>query len=234
MTGHDRKYPETAGKDRKCSVSIYTNHHSSDTKFLSTFIATYQSFTTPGRLLEKLLQRYDAKGRIEDKRVTPIQLRVCVVLKYWIANQCADFDASLIQDLQTFLITQLPRDQHNELSKQLTNLLSTNLEELSVKKKAHTVNPFSSLQVQVRFECFAPPKCALRAPPVKPSKIGFGDFPEAIKPGNNPPPNCTKSCLHNTYDDHVKARSLKNRPKTEEWFRPKRGTQPPLTNPGFL
>ncbi len=44
--------------------------------------------------------RYDSKGKVEEKRVQAIQLRVCVVLKYWIENQCADFDDTLIKVIE--------------------------------------------------------------------------------------------------------------------------------------
>eukprot|EP00026_Physarum_polycephalum_P001130 Phypoly_transcript_01131.p1 GENE.Phypoly_transcript_01131~~Phypoly_transcript_01131.p1 ORF type:complete len:1170 (+),score=184.24 Phypoly_transcript_01131:39-3548(+) len=122
-----------------------------DIKFVSTFIATYQSFTTPWKVLEKLMQRYTAKGKIDEKRVPPIQLRVCVVLKYWIENQCADFDSTLIKALNTFFSETLPKDGHNELAKQLSKQLATKVEELSVKKKAMTADPFSALQVQEKM-----------------------------------------------------------------------------------
>lgn len=38
-------------------VEKLTNEEALDNKFLKTFITTYQSFTTPSKLLEKLIQR---------------------------------------------------------------------------------------------------------------------------------------------------------------------------------
>ncbi len=59
-----------------------------DNRFLKTFVTTYQSFTTPAKLFEKLLQRYNVRrDRVDAGRVKAIQLRVCVVLKYWVENQ---------------------------------------------------------------------------------------------------------------------------------------------------
>jgi hypothetical protein len=47
-----------------------------DSNFLHTFITTYQSFTTPHKLFEKLLQRYHIpEGRVEDKNKEAIRLR---------------------------------------------------------------------------------------------------------------------------------------------------------------
>jgi hypothetical protein len=43
---------------------------------LHTFITTYQSFTTPHKLFEKLLQRYHVpEGRVEEKMKEAIRLR---------------------------------------------------------------------------------------------------------------------------------------------------------------
>jgi len=95
------------------------------------------------------MQRYHVKkGKVDDKRITGIQLRVCVVLKYWIENQAADFDNELIRKLNDFLVNTLPKDSHGELSKQLQKQLAAKVEDLSVKRKATLVDPFTSLQVQ--------------------------------------------------------------------------------------
>jgi hypothetical protein len=83
---------------------------------MQTFITTYQSFTTPYKLLEKLKQRYfyhivfflisryNAPEKIDKdpKVIRQIQLRVSIVLKYWVENQFKELDDDLITDLSDF------------------------------------------------------------------------------------------------------------------------------------
>jgi hypothetical protein len=55
---------------------------------MKTFITTYQSFTTPSKLLEKLIQRYDAPAnKVPKDKSLQIRQRVSVVIKYWVENQ---------------------------------------------------------------------------------------------------------------------------------------------------
>ena len=56
-----------------------------------TFIRTYQAFTSPWKLFNKLMQRYDVPfGQLSS--TSTIQLRVGITLKYWIENSFTDFD----------------------------------------------------------------------------------------------------------------------------------------------
>jgi hypothetical protein len=71
--------------------------------FLKTFLLTYQSFTTPTILFEKLHQRYHVPRRrigqdlvfqeFEKLRLK-IQLRVCNVLQQWTKKYVSDFVGS--------------------------------------------------------------------------------------------------------------------------------------------
>lgn len=74
-----------------------------DNKFLKTFIITYQSFTTPWLLFEKLKQRYQVPGVVPEKVRNLIQLRVTIVLKHWAETQIDDFDDTILLKLQEFL-----------------------------------------------------------------------------------------------------------------------------------
>jgi hypothetical protein len=49
--------------------------------------------------------------------------------------------------LNDFFAEALPKDGHVELAKQLSKQLASKVEEISVKKKAMTADPFSTLQV---------------------------------------------------------------------------------------
>ena len=64
-------------------IQTLTSHHDYDLNFLKTFIYTYQSFTTPTQLFHKFTRRFDVPDH-EKQHAEAIQLRVCVVLKYWI------------------------------------------------------------------------------------------------------------------------------------------------------
>lgn len=75
----------------------------------------------------------------------------------------------MVQALNAFFSDSLPRDGHTELAKQLTKQLATKVEELSVKKKAMTADPFSALQVNL-------PPLPSSLPPPSPSpprKLGL-------------------------------------------------------------
>ena len=75
-----------------------------DNSLMKTVIYTYRSFTSPEQLLAKLIRRFQVPPHIGNKDALAIQLRVCVVLKYWIQNQFHDFDTPLIDEVNRFLV----------------------------------------------------------------------------------------------------------------------------------
>lgn len=70
-----------------------------DTSFVQTFVSTYQSFTTPAELFNKLMERYDVPSGMDVKLRQQIRLRVAIVVKHWVENQFADFDQTIITRL---------------------------------------------------------------------------------------------------------------------------------------
>jgi len=94
--------------------------------FLKTFITTYRSFTTPWKLFQKLLERYDIPvDRFTDlKRASQIRLRVSVVVKYWVDTQFHDFDEDLIHHLEQFCM-KLYNDGQTDMAKRLQELISS-------------------------------------------------------------------------------------------------------------
>eukprot|EP01117_Protostelium_nocturnum_P007328 TRINITY_DN2622_c0_g1_i1.p1 TRINITY_DN2622_c0_g1~~TRINITY_DN2622_c0_g1_i1.p1 ORF type:complete len:1183 (-),score=324.64 TRINITY_DN2622_c0_g1_i1:2249-5797(-) len=102
----------------------FLTYESTEQNFLKTFIITYQSFTTPYTLLEKLEQRYRGPPKdcppIDNQMLLKIKMRVCVVLKIWIELQFDDFDPQLSRKLQLFISDVIGKDpQMGEMAKRL-------------------------------------------------------------------------------------------------------------------
>ncbi|ELR16435.1 nucleotide exchange factor RasGEF, putative, partial [Acanthamoeba castellanii str. Neff] len=109
-------------------IESLTSVENYDSNFLHTFITTYQSFTTPHKLFEKLLQRYHVpEGRVEEKMKEAIRLRVSVVLKYWVATQFSDLDEDMIAKVYNFVDNTLKNDGYEELAAMLKKEITTKL-----------------------------------------------------------------------------------------------------------
>ena len=90
---------------------------------MKSFITTYPSFTTSDMLLSKCLERYNVpKVPYTPEEKMQIQLRVCIVFKYWIENKIKDFDDNVISQLIEF-IDQLKCDGHLDAAKMLKTTL---------------------------------------------------------------------------------------------------------------
>ncbi|KAF2069090.1 hypothetical protein CYY_009588 [Polysphondylium violaceum] len=74
-----------------------------DIQFLKTFLMTYQSFCSPEKLMNKLIQRYNVPSNLDEVAVKTIQIRVINVLKKWMDEYYSDFDDKLILLLRTFI-----------------------------------------------------------------------------------------------------------------------------------
>eukprot|EP01102_Stenamoeba_stenopodia_P006360 TRINITY_DN1744_c0_g3_i1.p1 TRINITY_DN1744_c0_g3~~TRINITY_DN1744_c0_g3_i1.p1 ORF type:complete len:906 (-),score=236.37 TRINITY_DN1744_c0_g3_i1:10-2727(-) len=85
-----------------------------DPDYLTAFLLTYRSFTTPNVLLDELIERYNIKppsdctgAHLEQwrqKKQKPIRLRVCNALKHWIERHFSDFimEDELLRKLTEF------------------------------------------------------------------------------------------------------------------------------------
>lgn len=81
-------------------------HPLSDSNFLETFLATYRSFTTPIKLLEKLKQRYNVPNSIENQKKTVVQMRVCVVMKRWVGTFNDEAEFELLDKINSWITSQ--------------------------------------------------------------------------------------------------------------------------------
>jgi len=117
-----------------------TSETNYDNTFLQTFITTYQSFSTPTTLFEKLKERYAVPNSFIElqkpsdndarkKKIFAVQLRVIIALKYWLETQFIDFDTDLISQLYLFIEETIKRDGHCDMANSLKRILDTKLEE---------------------------------------------------------------------------------------------------------
>ncbi|KAL6061251.1 Ras guanine nucleotide exchange factor domain-containing protein [Balamuthia mandrillaris] len=126
------------GKTRAASlntlVKLLTSPEKYDATFMKTFIVTYHSFTTPKELFEKLVQRYNVPPHLnvseEEKKL--VQLRVVVVIKYWVEHQFHDFDSKLMDKLYAFLGGTLKKRPGQE---QMADMLCSELEKQFTERK---------------------------------------------------------------------------------------------------
>lgn len=105
-------------------VTKLTGEKEADMVFLKSFMMTYQSFTTPEKLLSKLIERFNIPPELEGTRGTTIQLRVCNVIKKWIEEYYADFDQNLIDGITSF-VNQLGRLENRTMDALRLQILKT-------------------------------------------------------------------------------------------------------------
>lgn len=95
-------------------IQRLTYHKIVDTDFTDCFLLTFHSFTTPNKLMDALIVRYnieppdgltvEEEGQLYSEAVVPIRLRVCRVLYAWINKQFDDFlDSELADRLEKFI-----------------------------------------------------------------------------------------------------------------------------------
>eukprot|EP01090_Pellita_catalonica_P019851 TRINITY_DN6873_c0_g1_i1.p1 TRINITY_DN6873_c0_g1~~TRINITY_DN6873_c0_g1_i1.p1 ORF type:complete len:459 (-),score=74.47 TRINITY_DN6873_c0_g1_i1:887-2263(-) len=87
-------------------VEKLTDVSHTDLMFMKTFLMTYQSFTTPQKLLNKLFERYhvppsSAEDWQQHRKV--VQLRVTNALKKWLEDYYSDFTQGMLRQLQDFI-----------------------------------------------------------------------------------------------------------------------------------
>ena len=91
--------------------------------YMKSFTTTYLSFTTSENLLNKIMERYHVPSTISQEEKIQIQLRVCIVIKYWIDTKMKDFEDDLILKLVDFIDFQLKNDGHIDAAKMLRSTL---------------------------------------------------------------------------------------------------------------
>lgn len=89
-----------------------TRHDAFDTKYTSTFLMTYGSFTTSARLMELLIDRFHLEipsdleeskfQQWEELKRTPVQLRAVNVMRLWLEYYCDADDVKALDLVEAF------------------------------------------------------------------------------------------------------------------------------------
>jgi len=126
-----------------------------DNNFISTFITTYRSFTSPRKLFSKLLERFEAPevALADRSRATAIQWRVAVVIKHWVETQFYDFDDDLIKELFRFVEKTLYNAGHTAMATALHDRLSNKAEDRNKRVQAMITVPPTDLLVRRPSHC---------------------------------------------------------------------------------
>jgi glycine hydroxymethyltransferase/Rap guanine nucleotide exchange factor 1 len=68
----------------------FPDYNADDKVYMKVFIATYEDFTSPQRLLKKLVQRFRVpEGKMNKESMEQIQSRVCSVIKVMLMDTIA-------------------------------------------------------------------------------------------------------------------------------------------------
>ncbi|KAJ6232182.1 ras guanine nucleotide exchange factor i-related [Anaeramoeba flamelloides] len=114
-------------------IELLTPETDQNIKYMKTFLMTYQSFTTPSKLLNKLMQRYHVpmtEGITEEEykiKKQCIQIRVCNVLKTWISENFSELNRKLLDKIINFL-DQTVSKLNNTMAKTIKKKILRNLE----------------------------------------------------------------------------------------------------------
>lgn len=84
-------------------VERLTDPGTFDSQFLAAFMLTFRSFMDTNTFLERLIKRFkdtitEAAAGHKDPSQSPVQLRVCNTLKFWIENYFVDFEGAAISE----------------------------------------------------------------------------------------------------------------------------------------
>ncbi|KAF2074404.1 hypothetical protein CYY_004300 [Polysphondylium violaceum] len=109
------RYVPRAGTLNKLVESLTQDKQYDISRFTKTFLLTYQSFTNPWKLMEKLIQRYTVPEEKNDLKAK-IQLRVVSFIQTWVERNFDDFDDQLIAQLKEFTTHRLLMDDNHDLA----------------------------------------------------------------------------------------------------------------------
>jgi hypothetical protein len=92
--------------------------------YMQAFIATLHSFSNSATVLRRLLERYECPATLPAAEREAIQMRVALVIKYWLETQPDDFDDAMLARLERFAKSVTAADMSGLLTKELARLSS--------------------------------------------------------------------------------------------------------------
>ncbi|KAJ3452408.1 ras guanine nucleotide exchange factor i-related [Anaeramoeba flamelloides] len=104
-----------------------------DPRFVKIFLMTYQSFTSPGKLLYKLFEAFHVpdklKGENETKkefeeRKFQLETNILNILRYWLLVHFNDFSEALVDEIQNFISENLIKQSRFEFTSSLRSIIS--------------------------------------------------------------------------------------------------------------
>jgi len=104
-----------------------------DSKFMKTFIITYQSIISPWVFFRKLRELFNTSPKIPKEKGIHIQFRVIVILKHWVENQLDDLDDDLILNVDQFISELESQEQFSKLANSLKNYLEEKIQMRSAR-----------------------------------------------------------------------------------------------------
>eukprot|EP01103_Thecamoeba_quadrilineata_P020672 TRINITY_DN900_c0_g2_i1.p1 TRINITY_DN900_c0_g2~~TRINITY_DN900_c0_g2_i1.p1 ORF type:complete len:834 (-),score=132.85 TRINITY_DN900_c0_g2_i1:94-2595(-) len=134
--------------------------------YMTSFLLTYRSFTTPIYLLEQLINRFNIAPPPESSpsyqaqfikcKQKPIRLRVCNTLKYWTEKHTYDFaqDSELVKKLVDFLNNILAPNGFEKFASRIVQILEKKIpvyeQESQVKLPVMGMDPVSGSRLSLR------------------------------------------------------------------------------------
>lgn len=144
-------------------IALLVSDTKYDPEYMKMFITMFESFTNPYILLEKLTQRHNVPSTVDTSRVPALQLRVSVVLKYWIDNHGDEFDDDVASRIEQFIDTDLRNAGHGEMAMLLLEQLRKKMEASMAQKESlnhippHMTNSFSDFSSPADLLLLTPP-----------------------------------------------------------------------------
>ncbi|KAJ6253035.1 ras guanine nucleotide exchange factor i-related [Anaeramoeba flamelloides] len=120
-TNDENQCPVKAGTLNKLIEKLTSTKVSP--RFLYVFLMTYQSFTTPWKLLYKLFQRFDVPNKVNERFNTQkefenykkiVQVKTINVIKTWLDRHFSDFSEGLLEELKQWISNEELKNQKNK------------------------------------------------------------------------------------------------------------------------
>eukprot|EP01133_Synstelium_polycarpum_P017271 gene17271-20596_t len=141
------RYVPKAGTLNKLIEALTSEKPYDISKFTKTFLLTYQSFTTPHKLMDKLIQRYNVPDDKDSSFRVKVQVRVASFMKTWVERNDKDLDASLMDRLRKFAKETLLSDKHADLARLLMAPILQREEEDEERAKLISSHTFPELMI---------------------------------------------------------------------------------------